>query len=404
MRLAAAEAARAIEGSAAQRNGRGSMAHGKSVDGAGAERRVRRSTAGPDADEGARARRHTRGGSFVSSAVGSFTSREQGSFTDLADSVAQATGMGGDGRGGQGGKAGSPLTPPGKSNAAAGQTSASRATAGHALGAHGQTGRFVLRASFNSATSGGNGSAGPSPHPHKSPGDTPETGTRGRRSSSHSAHKPETAAPTPPASTVARASGSLPLCQVGHVAIRRGDHERSDSIETLLDGVRVRVVADDLASLATVAAILRVDQSLKRTHLFLRSLILVRTWAAHMAPALTRGAGDAFRQLDLRVFVALLMWVFARRRTVIAQPLQALAWLLFDCTQLRWDEQAVSIEGAVPIDHVYGGTSVAAQGLRVSDEVYSASAAALERKHQSRSSSSAAPDSIHLASTMASPG
>ena len=114
------------------------------------------------------------------------------------------------------------------------------------------------------------------------------------------------------------APDALPLCQVGHVGITRGEHGRSDSIDTLLDGVRVRVVADDLASLATVAAILRADLALKRTHLFLRSLILLRTWAAHLAPVTTRGAGDAFRQLDLRVFVTLLAWVFARRRTVIA--------------------------------------------------------------------------------------
>lgn len=120
-----------------------------------------------------------------------------------------------------------------------------------------------------------------------------------------------------------------------------------------IDNFPVEIVADGRADLCFLALVEEISVLVGRDELFKRSLLLIRGWWTYEASSYINESTKNL--LSDTVLCILICSVFNQYHAEIHQPLQALSIFLCEYSDIKWDEVAVTLQGAVPF-HDIGGS------------------------------------------------
>ena len=124
-------------------------------------------------------------------------------------------------------------------------------------------------------------------------------------------------------------------------------HKEDYKVVFYVESVLVEIHANDRQDLCFMAFLEEIDELVGESHLFKRSLTLIRSWWIYESPSYL-GTSNLGNITD-EVFCTLVCAIFNQYHQAIAFPLQALCIFLAEYSSFDWDKFAVSIHGAVPI-------------------------------------------------------
>jgi hypothetical protein len=125
--------------------------------------------------------------------------------------------------------------------------------------------------------------------------------------------------------------------------LSQDNHKISFSVDT----VSVEISANDRSDLRFVAFLDEIDKLVGKSHLFYRSLTLLRAWWVYESPAYI-GTNTRSTIVD-EAFSTLVCALFNRYHQLIDHPIQALSIFFAEYSTLDWSKYAVTICGVIQL-------------------------------------------------------
>jgi len=116
-------------------------------------------------------------------------------------------------------------------------------------------------------------------------------------------------------------------------------------VHFIVELLPTEVFGNDRSDLCFVAFLEELDQLVGRSHLFKRSLLLIRAWWIYESPSYIGTNPRSI--LSDEAFVVLICAVFNQYHHLISSPLQALVIFLAEYSGFDWSKYAVSVHGAI---------------------------------------------------------
>jgi hypothetical protein len=136
------------------------------------------------------------------------------------------------------------------------------------------------------------------------------------------------------------------ITDVNHFQVK--NHGR---VHFTVESTLVEISGNDHSELCFIALLEEIDQLVGKSHLFKRSLLLIRAWWIYETPSYIDRTNPRSIISD-DAFVILICAIFNQYHKMIQSPLQALVVFLAEYSAFEWSKYAVSIHGAIPLPEI----------------------------------------------------